>query len=110
MIIEWPKSQICMDCVFACWLADNKEKKSIVYPAVVCEQNFSFNGDECPHRVDICDALSVELVPVGKFLWDCPGCGKSNREKNQKAKVTCKSCERTFSVSKSENRNQSAVG
>ena len=105
MIVEWPKSQICMDCVFACWLEVDNEKPSVVYPASVCQENYSFDGTECPHRIDICNALFVELVPFSGFSWECPGCGKTNNEAEQKARVTCKTCDRSFKVEPTIHKN-----
>ena len=97
MIIQWPKSQICMDCVSARWLSELTDE-SIVHPASECIQNLSFDGVECPRRIDISDAVRVELFPFDGFLWVCPVCKKSNDELKKILKVTCTTCERIFSV------------
>ena len=104
MIIEWPKSQICMDCVYACWLEIDNEK-SIVYPATVCQKNYSFDGTECSHRIDICSALSVELISFSGFMWECPGCGKTNNEAEKQEKVVCKTCDCSFKVETTIHKN-----
>ena len=88
------------------WLTNYKVTNSIIFPAAFCKKNISFDGDECTHRIDICNSVKIDLVPFNGFAWLCPGCEKSNNEIKMQTKVICKTCERTFLVKKRQIEKQ----
>ena len=94
IIIEWPNSQVCLDCKHAHWLTAN-DKYDIVCPASVCDIEHYPAGSECAKYE--CEYETVELIAAG-YEWTCPACDQSNKEIEVKKSVQCKSCEREFEV------------
>ena len=95
-IIEWPDSQVCMDCRLALWLIA-EEKRAVRFPALVCQEEHYPEEGQCSKRQDEWENQTVELVAAG-YEWNCPACGEENKEIEIVRIAQCKACDRKFKV------------
>ena len=100
MLIQWPNSQTCCDCLHALWITES-EYAELIYPACVCQHNLKPVNGICASYSDICNALTVDLMASG-YEWTCPGCHCNNQEIEVKDYVKCSHCERMFKVEAAE--------
>ena len=88
-IIDWPRSQICMDCTNSQFVNDPKTSSRYI-----CQIH---EYPDCNGKCEKHEEQTVELISSG-YEWTCPVCDTLSTVIETTESVTCEACEREFKV------------